>query len=345
MAQLHVICTSVGNQAFHSVYVALKRRGNISVTGIDSDPLATGIHIADAGRSCPPRSQGEELLDVVTALIQTQKTNILLPLSTEDQGFYSLHRSRLSNSGLQVIVASETALQIANNKHHAVEFANKLGIPVPDYVFVDSLVALRRVVNRCVADGVKCVIKRQYGTGFQSVKVIDPFLDQKSDFWSRTKTTLHPAELLRWIEEFGLDETLMVTEYLPNQHYSVDAVLTSQDDFLACVRTENRHWFGFGIRGEVIEYPDLIIQSHKLARAIDLRGPMNIEFKCDNSGVPRLIDINPRFGASIGHTISAGMNLPLALVQSEIGEQYSMTSPTFGSSYIPLLSDVQLLNT
>jgi len=132
---------------------------------------------------------------------------------------------------------------------------------------------------------------------------------------------------------------------LPKQHFSVDAVLTSQNDFLACVRTESRHWFGSGTRGEVVEYPDLIIQACKLAKAIDLRGPMNIEFKCDNFGDPRLIDINPRFGASIGHTIAAGMNLPLALVQSEIGEQYSMTLPTFGSPYIPLLSDIKFFKT
>lgn len=316
MTSVHVICTSVGNDGFPSILDALKKDTKISVTGIDCDPSAPGLFLADRGAVVQRRKMTDELIAQIIGLIRPECHNILLPLSTEDQDFFAEHKNLLEKHGIAVAVASRQALQIANDKHEIYRHCIKIGASVPSHVFATTFKELAEAIRSYSDHGLRCVIKLARGTGAQGVKIIDPNLDRSNCFWSRTKLTIYPSDAIDWFAKYGISETIMVSDYIEGEHISIDAVRTAQSDFYGSARTEIRHLYGLALTGKTIKDPDILQKAKKLAESIDLTGAMNLEYRRDIHGIPQLLEINPRFAGSVGHTVAAGMNLPLLLVHS-----------------------------
>lgn len=315
MTSLHVICTSAGNDGFPSVLAALRVDPGIRVTAVDSDSAAAGLMLAGHGKIVPHRTHATALLSVVHDLQEPGVRNVLLPLSTEDQDFFAFHRSKIERNGIDVIVASTDALLVANDKHELYKHCTKIGTRVPKYVIVHSIEELEKIFLEYVENGSRCVIKLARGTGAQGVKIIAPDLDRSGSFWSRTKLVVHPADALDWFREYGLAEAVLVSDYLPGEHVSVDAIRLPNGAFRAAARTETRQLYGLALAGAIVEAPDVIAASQRLAETIGLIGALNFEYRRDNNGVAHLLEINPRFAGSIGHTVAAGLNLPLMLLE------------------------------
>jgi carbamoyl-phosphate synthase large subunit len=338
--ELHILCTSVGNQGFPSVYRALKQDGSNFVTGIDSDPYAAGIRIADRGQIVSPRSNPDALLDSIASLIQIDRVNCLLPLSTEDQDFYAFYRSNLEDMGYIVVVADSKALEVANDKHALIRRAHELGFGVPRFQFATTRVELDQIVEGYMKVNEACVLKLARGTGAQGVKILDPEVDRSTQFWERTQLRMNPTDAMRWFEEFGVGEPIMVTDYLPGEHLSVDAIRTPEGGFVGCVRLEQRQIFGSAMVAVTVRDDARLEDAKRLSSELGLRGAMNIEFRKDQYGVASLLEVNPRFGASIGHTVLAGLNLPLALVRAFAGIPVRLGDPETGVPYSAMWTNV-----
>lgn len=340
---IHVICTSAGNDGFPSVLQALKADPAVAVTGVDANPQAAGLILADEGRTVPLRSKAEQLITSILDLAQPDRANILLPLSTEDQDFFSLHKAEIEARAqyLKVIVASTEALKIANDKHELYRHCTETGTPTPNYTLTSDPGVLSATVKTYAGAGLRCVLKLARGTGAQGVKILDPGIDQASSFWSRTQLSMHPEKALEWFGKFGLRDPIMISDFLNGEHISVDAIRTAQGDFHATARTETSHLYGLALTGEIIDAPDVITASKRLAESIGLTGAMNFEYRRDDSGAARLLEINPRFGGSIGHTVAAGMNLPLMLLTEHVDLNVTSCAATIG---FPLRRHWSILN-
>jgi carbamoyl-phosphate synthase large subunit len=316
MTSINVICTSVGNDGFSSILDALKVDANVFVTGIDFDPSAYGLSLADRGVVVPSRLDAEDLIEEILKHIRTQSYNILLRLSTADQNFYANHRSMLEKHGIIVAVASSQALNIANNKHELYRHCSGIGFPLPSHVFASNFSELEEAVRSYTDTGKRCVMKLAHGTGAQGVKIIDPKLDRSNDFWGRTKTTMGVTAVLSHFAKYKLSEPIMVSEFINGEHISVDAVRTGTGHFYGSVRVETKHLFGLAVNGETVKDDRSLLLAKILAESIPLSGAMNIEFRRDEDGQPKLLEINPSFGGSVANTIAAGLNLPLLYIRS-----------------------------
>jgi predicted ATP-grasp superfamily ATP-dependent carboligase len=66
--------------------------------------------------------------------------------------------------------------------------------------------------------------------------------------------------------------------------------------------------------------PDLVDQATALLRAFDWEGVAMVEFKVDaSSGIPYLMEINPRFWGSLQLAIDAGVDFPALFVEAVLG--------------------------
>ena len=333
--KIHVLCTSSGNTGFPSVFRALNMDTDITITAIDSDPLAIGLRMASRNAVVAPREDEEKLLEDIVHLLIPGFKNILLPLSTEDQDFYSKFQGYLSEKGWTVLVGTKEAIAIANDKHALMRFASEAGFPVPNFAIVQTFKQLVEQVDEYVSKDLRCVLKLARGTGTQGVKILDHSIERSKSFWRREQVQMHPAEALEWFERYGLTEPIMITEFLDGLHLSVDAVNTHLTGYVASIRSEERHFFGSAVLGQTLKNPELLEVSEALVREIGLFGAMNLEYRLDSAAQPRLIEINPRFGASIEHTISAGLNLPKILVRAAVGDESIIEYPKTGVWFAP----------
>jgi len=104
-------------------------------------------------------------------------------------------------------------------------------------------------------------------------------------------------------------------EYLPGREWTVD-ILTSRNGeiVIAIPRIRLKTRGGISIMGEVKLDEHILDVCRRIASVLKFRGPLNMQFKEDVNGVPKLTEINPRFSGGLDITIAAGADLPKLLI-------------------------------
>ncbi|HET8852313.1 MAG TPA: ATP-grasp domain-containing protein, partial [Ktedonobacteraceae bacterium] len=70
--------------------------------------------------------------------------------------------------------------------------------------------------------------------------------------------------------------------------------------------------------------PDIGDQGERLVREIGLEGCSHVEFRRDSSGVPYLMEVNPRLAASTELAVRSGVDFPYLLHQWANGDKIDM---------------------
>lgn len=313
---MNILCTSVGNDGFSAVLHALRQQSEWKIYGCDSDPLAYGIDLCDGGILIPQRNTPEELLAKLDEIIVRYKIDVVLPLSTEDQPFYAAHKDRIERAGAKLAASSYESVKNANNKHFLYRLCKSKGYPVPDFQIVDNKKELLSIIKTYERENRSCVLKLALGTGAQGVKIVTPDVKPDSRFWSRNNTTVSSQDVEIWLDSQDENITdVMITDFLPGIHISIDCFKTPDQKFCAVARSELRHLYGMGIAGEIVSEPQAEETARRLGDDLDLTYCYNVEFKADSNGILKIMEINPRFPASIGHTVAAGINFPVMAIQ------------------------------
>jgi carbamoyl-phosphate synthase large subunit len=333
MRTARVLCTSAGNAGFPAVLDALRQRPGTFILAVDADPAAACLALADVGAVVPRRTDPTALGLTLSALISAHHIDVVLPLSTEDQPFFAAHRGTLERLGAVVAVAPEPAVRLANDKHALYRHCAAAGFPVPTFVITASRDEMLATLASYRARGRRCVIKRSHGTGAQGVKVVDPDISCATRFWSRDNIVLSYDDVIAWVQEQDDVCPLLISDYLPGEHLSVDAFIGLRGEFVAVIRSESHHVYGMGTFGRTLMEPALAQMTRMIAEGVGLQYAFNVEFRRDADGVPHLLEINPRFAASIGHSIAAGVNFPLLVVDSARGVPVEVPRPMAGVDF------------
>lgn len=329
----NVLCTSVGNDGFQAVLRSLRQDERIKVYGCDSSETAYGLYICDGGFVIPPRSASQELITRIKGLIKKLKINCLFPLSTADQEFYSQHIDEIKLLGCEIIVSNYDSVFIANNKHLTYEFLNNKNIPLPNYIITsDKGLALSKL-NYYRNKNQNCVIKLNRSTGAQGVKIVDSHLSQVSRFFNRDNIRISYEEAFYWLNNMKSLPEIMVCDYLPGAHISVDVLSIPNAEIIYFVRNEISHMYGMSIRGTCVDNEDLVEVTKKIIKLTRLKFINNIEFKADIDGSYKLMEINPRVPASIDHALLAGINIPLMAVASVLNIRVDMPTERDNINY------------
>ncbi|MDM0115184.1 ATP-grasp domain-containing protein [Variovorax sp. J22R133] len=130
---------------------------------------------------------------------------------------------------------------------------------------------------------------------------------------------MHPDDTRRPLRGLSLDEWMrksvaedgtcaaqQVLEYLPGHEFSVDCV------------ADQGHWVAGVVRKKAIlsntqlldDNPLLLRYAQCLIERFGLNGMINVQFKEDAQGMPRLLEINPRASGGIAMSCLSGINLP-----------------------------------
>lgn len=325
--RMKVLCTSVGNDGFPAVLQALRQLQGLQVIGCDSDGFAAGLVLADVGFIIPARKNVDRLLLELKRIVVDEGVDMILPLSTEDQIFYAGHKDTIESFGVKVAISTLESVTSANNKHTLYRHCQRLGHPVPKFSIIEDKHQLVRSLKNYQRLRSVSVLKLAHGTGAQGVKIIDPNISADERFWLRDNIRVSSDEAIQWAQGEMFSPPVMLSDYLPGRHVSVDAFRTSAGAFFGVARTEERHLYGMGTVGRIVDEPAALGVAKALGEELGLTFCYNVEFKEDDNGVLKILEINPRFPASLGHTVEAGMNLPLMAVNEILGGVLSGVTP------------------
>jgi predicted ATP-grasp superfamily ATP-dependent carboligase len=267
--------------AFSSRYCA----GSVELPDYTSDPAA--------------------YLEALVTFVRDHSVRVLLPVGDSSITMLAPHRDRFAEHGCTLAVASDAALEIANDKVRTLELADKLGIPYPKSVPVTGVEDLRAA-------------EAQFGY---------PYVLKPTVSWTgQVAERVQPAEVMNEAEAVKSTEAYLATgcEVIAQQLASGDRIsislMISNGEMLAycgCTALRTTPPLG-GVSVQRVSIPvdkDLLDASVNLALAAGVEGASEVEYRCDAHGNPLLMEINPRLAGTLENAMHSGVNFPLMVWQ------------------------------
>lgn len=263
MNPARILVTGAGGPAGHSLVTQLRHRG-IDVIPADMAAIELpGVH------RVPPaidRSFTTELAE----LAHREQVDLVVPTVTEELGVLVRPGQW---AGPPIVLASWAAVRLAADKYLTCRALEQAGIAVPRFALPSM---------------------------FGSTGLGSPYLSKPRVSRGSRGVTIHHG-----LQMPDLDDRWLLQEYLPGREYAPNVYLHTdpqRDVVIVLGKTGRSHGDYGNATGVVREHnPAVACLARAAARALGLRGPVDIDIRCNTDGVPAVLEINARFGANSAH--------------------------------------------
>lgn len=334
-SEITVLMTGAGAPGASGIIRSLRSNGErpVRIVGTDMNPDAYGFALADAGYAVPGGTD-PDYLDRMVDVVGRERPDVVLPLTTDELGPLAAGRDAFD---APVMVSEASALEVANDKGKLYAFLAENGFrSAPAFRRVRSAEEFDAAVEAFGYPEQPVCFKRPVASGMRGFRVLDERTDRLTQLLSEKPTTaVTTLEEVRPVLE-SADEfpELVVMEYLPGDEYSVDVLATGEDVHLVVPRSRSRTRAGISFEGTVEENPELIREATEICRGLGVEYNLNLQFKYDAEGVPKMIEINPRVSGTIVMCVGAGANLPYLGVKHALGEPLPDVDVAWGTRMV-----------
>ena len=282
-----VLFTCAGQRV--DIVSAFGRAGAVTVAA-DLDPLAPALYHADR-RALVPRVADPGYVAALTALVAEHDVRLIVPLTDLDQEIVSAARDELAPA--LVLAPSAEVCRTMGDKYLAHVFFEQNGIPTPRTWLPEDVPADARY---------PLLVKVREGFGSRHIYRAED--QEQLAFHIRTT----PVES-------------MVQECCLGEEFSIDVFCDLESRCLNAIpRSMIQSKGGESIKGRSLADPELIEHGARVAEAIGIVGPANVQCFREPDGSLPITDVNPRFGGAFPLPLAAGSRYPelaLALARGE----------------------------
>lgn len=289
-----VLVTGVGGAGGIGAVRSLKARTGHDVVGVDMDPRAPGLHLADTGDTVPAASD-DEWAAALAGAVETHDVDAVVP--TVDEELAHLGRLRARLDGTPVVAPRGDVIDASLDKYRTHQRLAAAGHPLPE----TRLASERDDVD---PGAFPLLVKPRRGRGSRGVEIVDDH-----------------AALLAYLDESDDDpESLLLQEIIEGTEYTTSVVSTRDGRLLGIVPKEAVTKEGSTVTGVTRRSPAVHAECAAIAETLDPRGPINVQQIVADDGTPYTIEINPRFSSTSCLTAAAGVDEFDLLVRDAIGE-------------------------
>jgi predicted ATP-grasp superfamily ATP-dependent carboligase len=257
---------------------------------------------------------------------------VLFPTRDELVAALSTHRSILSEL-YRVPTAVWETVRWAWDKRNTYQLAKKLGIPIPETWFPETLEDLDQI-DAAFPLVLKPAIKEHF---FYSTKV---------KAWRANSRTELRELFQKGVETAGPGE-ILIQDMIPGDgryHFGYCACFKegkALGSMVVCRRRQHPRDFGrASTYVQTIDLPVLETLSDSFLKAINYYGLVEVEFKLDpRDGQFKLLDVNARTWGYHALGFIAGVDFPYLLYKDQLGATVKPCRAKPGYSWIRLLTD------
>jgi len=325
---INILFTSVGNPAFPVIVGELRKQSSIgfNIVGTDIRKEAPGLYLADKSYLVS-RLSDKNFIDEIFSIIEENNIEILFPLSTIDQNFFSANKAIIEKKGVKVMVSDPDAVYVANNKYNLYELLKQENINPLKY---DKIPAGELV--RLISEYEKpFVLKREEGAGGQGTYIVaESAIGLRED---DKKFFLPLDELLLQPGNYVSDNTI-ISEYLPGDEFSVDTLSFEGRLHYAVIRKRTKSVGGLALESTVVADPEIDRLAEKIISLTGLSYINNLQFKVSKSGHYKMMEINPRVPGTIKLSLAAGADMIMDAIRLARGQrEFSKPDLVIGTSF------------
>jgi len=309
-----VLVTGVGGASGIGAVESLLTETEYEVVGVDADRAAAGIRLADAGTAVPLATD-DGWPAAVAAAVEQFDADVVIP--TVDEELAELPRLRAAlPSGTQIVAPRQAVIDAAMDKYEMHRWLADAGHDVPaTWLATDA--------DRVDEETYPLIVKPRRGRGSRGVRRVDDELALQ-DHLARTERD---------------PEDLLVQAYLDGPEFTTSVVGTRDGHLLGVVPKEAIEKDGSTVLGATRRAPAVAESCRRIFETLDPQGPVNVQQVLDDEGVPRTIEINPRFSSTSCLTVAAGVDEFDLLVRDALGEPVTPVNDYVADRYIVRYDD------
>jgi carbamoyl-phosphate synthase large subunit len=284
-----VLFTCAGQRV--DIVSAFGRAGARTVAA-DLDPLAPALYHAHERALVPPVAD-PGYLEAIRELVAVHDVSLVVPLTDLDQRGLAAARDGL---GATLLLSPLAVVEAMADKWLAHLYLLERGIPSPPSWLPHELPA---------APPFPVLVKAREGFGSRHIYRADT-----------------AEELAYHLARTPVDS--LVQRLCGGEEFSIDVLCDLEGRCLNAIpRTMIQSKGGESIKGMTIADPELVEFGRRVAEALPVWGPANVQCFRDADGTLEVTDVNPRFGGAFPLPLSAGSRYPelaLALARGESPE-------------------------
>ena len=282
-----VLVSGVGGAAGVAVLRALQDRGH-RVVGVDSDPDAVGLALADESHVVP-RSDDPHFLAALLRVVTVSSAQAMICTVAEEYAALSGAKEYLDEAGVRTLMPSAGTVATCLDKWAFHQAMTAAGLPVP-------------ATGLGKADGVPgpWIVKPRFGRGSRDVHVVPN--------QTRLRTALASTP-----------QPLVQTQ-LTGREFTADVLVDASGAVLTvCPRWRLETKGGISTKGETFADDEVANVVSLVVKATGLVGPANVQgFVAEDGGVT-IHEVNPRFSGGLPLTLHAGADVVTEYLREILG--------------------------
>lgn len=295
-----VLVTGVGGPTGIGAVRSLRERTTHQVIGVDMDPTAAGLHLADAGHTVPAAND-DAWAEELAALVAAHDVDAVVPTVDEELAALASLLQALP-SDIPVVAPRLEVVDVALDKYRTFTHLENTGHAVPrtwlasDHDAVDP-------------SAFPLLVKPRRGRGSRGIERVENAEALSAHLATRDDDP----------------DSLLLQEFITGTEYTTSVVATRDDRLLSVVPKEAVRKEGSTVTGVTRRCPAVRASCESIHETFTPKGPINVQQIVDDDGVPYTIEINPRFSSTSCLTAAAGVDEFDLLVRDAMGE--SVTAP------------------
>lgn len=270
---------------------SLKALGYEIVTA-DATPSSAGLSWADRAYVIPFGAD-DKFLDALREIVRREQPHYIIPLVDEE--IPKVHRFvREEMPQLTIVGPTLEFSELTLDKWTMAQALAKHGLSVA-----------RTWLASAAADATyPAIVKPRHGRGSRGLAFLDGVADLHAYLGAAAKDADH----------------YIVQERLQGPEFTTSVVVGLDGKLLAIVPKEAADKRGITQVGITRNVPAIDELCRGITRALDPRGPYNVQLILGDDGVPRVIEINPRYSTTMALTLASGVNEVDAVLRHARGE-------------------------
>jgi predicted ATP-grasp superfamily ATP-dependent carboligase len=235
---------------------------------------------------------------------------VVIPTGDATIAAMAPNRAELAGLDCTLALAPDAALEIANDKTRTLELADQLGIAYPRSIQIDGPEDLPTAV---IELGFPFVLKPTISwTGTSDQRVVPVEVVNKAEALEATRRFLDAGA------------GVIAQEWARGRREGVSLFLIDGEVLASCGHVAHRTDPPLGgvsiIRESIPIATEVLDASVRLAKAIGIEGPCEVEFRRDAAGRPLLMEVNARLAGTLENALQSGVNFPLMTWQWASGQ-------------------------
>jgi predicted ATP-grasp superfamily ATP-dependent carboligase len=246
-----------------------------------------------------PNSNPDAFIEEIKKITLREKFDMIIPVRDDTTLLIARHAQDLSHI-TNLYIAEYDAIRLLQDKAETIKIAHQCGVPHPRTYFPEET-DLKEILAHLRTP---FLIRARISSGSRGIA----FVREGHDFLEQYESVKR-----------DFDEP-MIQEYVQKKSYCTACVLLDHNsDEVASFAYERVKEYplsgGPTVVGISCKNDEVIRYAISLLKSIGWRGVAEVEFIIDQQGIPKLLEVNPRFWMPLNLAIQSGVDFPYLLYQ------------------------------